>query len=213
MKSIFEIIGIDDYEFTARYIPAFIFETAFLLSFWDNLNLSLETLTELNKIFPLSIFLPAMLIVASFPVKTVLRLIGEFVENILWKIKNPTIFYLEHHKKEACLIKIDVDNCENKGIYLSELLEYKECYRFIIEKIKKETRSDKKLREKLKEYGFFKNTFTAFLIMFLIDCLLISKYATVYLIFSLIFFILMVISSYYTYPKQLLNSYIEKNLK
>lgn len=94
MKNVFEIIGIDDYEFTARYIPAFILELLLVLTFSKKLIISLESFEKLNNIFPLWIYAPIAIIVVSFPIKALLRVVGETVESMLWWICHPTVFYL-----------------------------------------------------------------------------------------------------------------------
>ncbi len=213
MRKFLEIFEIDSYELGARYIPALIFELLLVYSFKEKLIfLNLQTLKELNEIFPLSVYFPILILIFLFPVKAILRLIGEIVENIIWLLKHPTITYISYRVKNTKNIIIDLKNCPGEK-NLKELIENKECHRFLIEFLKTKTRNDKKLKSKLIEHGFFRNMFAGFLLLFFIDILFIHKYWKFYLFSSFLFFIGMIIYSYYSYPKQLINSYLERSMQ
>jgi hypothetical protein len=213
MKMFLDKFEIDSYELGARYIPAFIFEILFLFSFYEYLNIDLNILKQLNEIFPLSVYFPALILIFSFPIKAILRLIGEILENIIWQLINPTIFYIKHRVKNLEKIIIFIKECGETKQSLKNIIEKDECHQALVEYLKTKTRDDKKLRTKLIEHGFFRNSFAGFLLLAILDGIFIKRYWFFYLIFTLIFFILMLMHSYWSYPKQLMNSFREKYIK
>ena len=213
MRKFLEIFEIDSYELGARYIPALIFELLLVYSFKEKLTfLNLQTLKELNEIFPLSIYFPILILIFLFPAKAILRLIGEIIENLIWSLKHPTITYITCRVKNTESVFIHLKNCSRER-NLKQLVENKKCHRFLIEFLKAKTRNDKKLKSKLIEHGFFRNMFAGFLLLSFIDVLFIHKYWKFYSFFSFLFFIGMIIYSYYSYPKQLINSYLERSMQ
>ncbi len=212
MKNFLEDFGIDTYELGARYTPAFIFEILFLYSFSSHLKfLNLKTLEQVNKLIPLSIYAPIIILIFSFPIKAILRLLGEIIENIIWSLKQPTIVYISRGKNLEN-ISINLEECPKRSS-LKQLIDDKDCHRFLIEFLKAKTRNNNKLKYKLIEYGFFKNMFAGFLLLSLLDIIFLKIYYLFYAFCSVLFFVATLIYSYYSYPKQLINSFLEEKLR
>jgi len=204
MKPLLEMIGIDDYELSARYIPAFIIEILAILSFHKYFNVSPDKVKEINNIYPLSIYTPLLIVLFSFPVKAILRLIGEILELFLNSVLHPTVFYIKYFSKNK---QLEISELNNRK--LTEILEDKNSHYDLVIYLKFKTRKDKKLREKLKEYGFFRNMTAGLLLITSLDFFLSGEYYRIYLLLLLIFFAGMLANLYFSYPKQLWNSFLE----
>ena len=175
---------LDSYNLCARFAPGFLFIVAvyFLLGY------DLEILQDNSILF--LVLLVILSGICGFTSASIIKLI----ENLLWKIKHPTILYLNLFEKVIYKVLLKKHNNDNN----------------IITHLLGTTRDDKKLFWKNIPYGFFRNS-----ILLSFVCLYFS-YPTEYFcknIFVCISLIFMTLICSFYYANQIIKSYQENSYK